>query len=368
MSNRRRTPTETLDVSPPGETLREMLEERSMSQADLARRMGRPLKTINEIINGKAAITSDTAVELEVVLGVSADFWTARESRYRNAVARSEQAARHAAAAEWAARFPGRQMVKYNWISDEKEPAARVKEMLSFFAVATEAQWQQTYSSLSVAYRTSTAFTADDFALTAWLRRGEIEASRLQLASFTEPLFREALDHIRRLTITTPKVFVPAMTEACAAAGVAVAFVPALPKSPVSGATRWLSADAALVQLSVRYKSDDHLWFTFFHEAAHVLLHKKRQVFLEFGGSDGTEEHEANAWARNFLLPEPAYRSFVHARQFTASAIRSFAAQVGVAPGIVVGRLQHDEHILYSSHNDLKQRFEWIAPASVTAS
>ena len=61
-------------VSPPGETLAETLEEIGMSQSDLARRMGRPLKTINEIVQGKAAITADTALQLERVWNIPASF------------------------------------------------------------------------------------------------------------------------------------------------------------------------------------------------------------------------------------------------------------------------------------------------------
>ena len=54
----------------PGEVLVEALEERDMTQAELARRMARPLKTISEIATGKAAITPETAIQLERALGI----------------------------------------------------------------------------------------------------------------------------------------------------------------------------------------------------------------------------------------------------------------------------------------------------------
>ena len=68
---------------PPGDVLLEALEERSMTQAELAGRMGRPLKTINEIVKANAAITPDTAIQLERALGVSAQFWNGLEANYR---------------------------------------------------------------------------------------------------------------------------------------------------------------------------------------------------------------------------------------------------------------------------------------------
>jgi HTH-type transcriptional regulator / antitoxin HigA len=69
-------------VSHPGETLVEILSEKSMSQAELARRLGRPKKTVNEIIQGKSGITSDTALQLEKVLGIPAGFWVNRQRYY----------------------------------------------------------------------------------------------------------------------------------------------------------------------------------------------------------------------------------------------------------------------------------------------
>lgn len=78
-------------ISAPGVTLFDILEERTMTQADLAQRTGRPLKTINEIIKGKAAITSETAIQLERVLGTPAAFWNQRETNYRAYLARQKE-------------------------------------------------------------------------------------------------------------------------------------------------------------------------------------------------------------------------------------------------------------------------------------
>lgn len=75
-------------VTPPGDTLAELLEERKMTQSELAQRMGRPIKTINGIIRGKKAITAETAVQLERVLGAPASFWLSREQRYQEYRAR----------------------------------------------------------------------------------------------------------------------------------------------------------------------------------------------------------------------------------------------------------------------------------------
>jgi HTH-type transcriptional regulator / antitoxin HigA len=351
------TPSE---VSPPGDTLRDLLDERGISQADLATRMGRPTKTISEIVNGKAAITPETALELELVLGVGADFWNSREKAFRAYLARLEQEKELAKAFAWCKKFPLRDMAKLGWIRREDDPASCVRQLLGFFGVASSEQWETTYSLQAVAFRRSSAFQVDTWALSAWLRQGVIEADKVDTAPYEKNRFIEALGVARSLTREPPAVFQQALTVCCALAGVVTVFVPELPRSRASGATRWLGTSKALVQLSLRYRTDDHLWFTFFHEAAHILLHGKRLIFIEDNGRDENhEEAQANRWAAEFLIPPADYQLLVDSDDFSLERITSFAISIGIAPGIVVGRLQHEGVIPHSFGNSLKRRFEW---------
>ncbi|MBF0477285.1 MAG: ImmA/IrrE family metallo-endopeptidase [Deltaproteobacteria bacterium] len=113
----------------------------------------------------------------------------------------------------------------------------------------------------------------------------------------------------------------------------------------MNGFTRWLSPTKALIQQSLRHKRDDHLWFTFFHEAAHILLHGRKEKFLEFNGQEGGKEQEANEWARNYLIPLSEWRSFIARNSFTKKSIKSFAHQLEISPGIVLGRLQREKYV-----------------------
>jgi len=353
------------EVSPPGETLRELLEERGIPQAELALRMGRPRKTISEIINGKAALTHETALQLELVLGVPANFWNARERAYRAHLAALEENKRLESEAAWCSNFPVKQMADLGWVKRHAEKSARVREVFSFFGVVSSDQWTELYSEVAVAFRTSTKVEADRFSLGAWLRFGLREAQRVEAAPFDRSKFEGALAIARTLTRKDPEAFVPALRSACAAAGVVVMFVPELPRSRASGATRWVTPDKALIQLSLRYRTNDHLWFTFFHEAAHLLLHGKRLIFIESNGSNGAlEEAEANTWAADWLIPAAEYTKFVELHQFTEQPVRQFAKRIDIAPGIVVGRLQHDGLIKHSQLNNLKVKLGWAASAA----
>jgi HTH-type transcriptional regulator/antitoxin HigA len=348
------------EVSPPGETLREFLEERGLSQAELATRMGRPRKTISEVVSGKAAITHETALQLELVTGIPAEFWNARERKYRAYLAALDERHRLEQEAKWCARFPLNQMRKLGWIRGHSDKSGAVHELLSFLGVVSSEQWEELYSQYAVAFRRPQSFAPDSYSLGAWLRRGLIESLPIATEPFNRERFTSVLTEARGLTREAPHIFAPALTASCAAAGVAVVFVPELPKSRASGATRWLTPEKALIQLSLRYRTNDHLWFTFFHEAAHILLHGKKLIFIEVN-SDGAsnEEQEANQWAADFLTPRLEYDSLVASQAFDEQTVSEFAARIGIASGIVVGRLQHDGHIPHNKLNWLKERLTW---------
>jgi HTH-type transcriptional regulator / antitoxin HigA len=347
-------------VTPPGETLEEVLVERGMTQAELAVRTGRPTKTINEIVKGKAAITPETALQFELVLGIPSSFWNAREQLYREALARAREKESHEKQIDWLKQIPYREMVKLGWLEDRKESGEKVEELLRYFGVASAASWDDLWGQTQVSFRRSPSFKGEPGSVAAWLRKGRIESFHLKTSNFSASGFREALGEIRALTGELPEEFASLVVTKLSKGGVKLVFVPELPRTCAWGAARWLTQTTPLIQLSLRYKTDDHLWFTLFHEAAHILLHGKRTVFVDADGvADAGEEHEANAFARDFLIPSADYEKFLRRRSVSCVEIQRFAMDLGIAPGIVVGRLQHDGKLRRDSCNDLKIPVGW---------
>lgn len=348
-------------VTPPGETLLETLEFIGMSQAEFAERTGRPKKTINEIIHGKAAITPETALQFEKVLGVSASFWINREQNYQEWLAREDERSAFEKLLAWIDQFPVKEMVNLGWIERHDDPVNQLNELLRFFGIASPNRWNAVTDDLSLAFRRSQAYKSEPVIISTWLRKGEIEAKGIDCEPFDADKFRKTLDEIRSLTNESPDVFVTRIVELCAKAGVAVVFVHELRKLRTNGATRWLTPNKALIQLSLLYKTDDHLWFTFFHEAGHILLHGKRDIFLEEDNMKSDKEDEANRFAADLLIPSIAYREFQpRGNHFSKAEIVAFANSIGIAPGIVVGRLQHDGRIPMQNCNDLKRKLQWV--------
>ena len=341
----------------PGEILLEALQDRDMTQSELAQRLGRPLKTVNEIVKGKTAITSETAIQLERALGISARFWTNLETQYRDTLARQQAQAELEAQADWADRFPIAELVRHRLIERGPTRAATLANLLSWLGVSSPAAFDRVAAATT--YRASPAFTASPEAVGAWLRWGELQAAPINAAPFDARHFREVLAEIRPLTRREPfaQVF-QGVQGMCADAGVIVVLAPELSGTHLSGAARWLGSKA-VIQLSLRHKSDDQFWFTFYHEAGHILSGGRRRDFVD--GADVVDaqsdasERVADQFARDILLPPEDYGRFLEAGDFTRNAVRAFAEAQSVAPGIVAGRLERDKRVEPGQLRSLKK-------------
>lgn len=354
-------------VSPPGDTILDLLEERGWTQQQLADRLGYSLKHVNQLIKAKVPLTEDAAIRLQNVLGAPVGFWLTREAQYRERVAMQDAAERQTGMVPWLERFPIKEMMDIGVLSkrrvDAKSKPSLVGELLSFFGVASPDQWDSQYGCMELAFRRSREDQADVAAISAWLRMGERIAEKLDGPAYDEARLKAALVEIRGLTCQTPQEFQPRMQRLLHEAGVAFVLVPTLPRTHVSGVARWLHARRPLIQLSLYGKLNDRFWFSFFHEAAHILLHsqQKKSVFLDDPSkaeSSSTEEREANAWARDFLI-EPGSAAALTDIPHTKPSIIRFARSIGVHPGIVVGRMQHDGLLDVRWLNDLKVSFNF---------
>jgi HTH-type transcriptional regulator/antitoxin HigA len=358
-------------VSPPGDTILDFLEERDWTQQQLADRLGYSLKHVNQLIKAKVPLTEDAAIRLQNVLGASVGFWLTREAQYRERMALLDAAERQIAMVPWLERFPIKEMMDAGALGkrrvDAKSKPQLVGELLGFYGVASPAQWETQYECMQLSFRRSREDQADVAAISAWLRMGEKVVEKLDGPPYDETRFKTALTEIRGLTSLQPNEFQPRMQQLLHEAGVAFVLVPALPRAHVSGVARWLNAHRPLIQLSLYGKQNDKFWFSFFHEAAHILLHgrQKKSVFLDDptkSGSLSKEELEANAWARDFLIPTKLAAAMASLPK-TKAAVTKFARSIGVHPAIVVGRMQHDRLLDVTWLNDLKVSFVFKAKA-----
>ena len=356
---------------PPGEYLEEVIDRLGMTKDELAKRMARPASKLSPIFKGDKAITPDTALQLEKVVGVSAHIWLGLEAEYRLALARQQELneqRRLKEEAKLVSSFCYRELVRLGVVARRTQPPEKVQELQKFFGVAS-------LSSVLEVRRYQAAFRCGKSrkygrcsqALTAWMRLGEIEAQKIPCSPFSRPLFQSSLQTIRGMTLQAPKDFETPLHEILAETGIAMVLCPSFPGTKAHGATFWLGREKAVLMLSLRGKWADIFWFSLFHELGHLLLHDRQNVFIE---DDYTApdmqmmEAEADRFAADRLIPPREYANFVGRHVFYPDAIEAFASSLGIDPGIVVGRLQYDGHLKNEWRNDLRTRYEWPQPAT----
>ena len=343
---------------PPGETLAEVLEERGMSQVELARRADLTPKHINRIINGHVPISADVAVRLERVTDVSARLWMNLEANYQERLARLDDTALEADL-PLLDELPIAAMVRLGILTEGLGDADRLREVLMYLGVANRRAWHRTLGSLEASFRMSEARSYDPGAVGVWLRMGEIKAAEIGCAPWDRSRFLGVIGQVRSLTREQdPAVWQPWLVELCASAGVAVVPLPEVQGAGTSGAARWLTPRKGLIQLSTRGKWSDTFWFSFFHEVARILDQAKRPIFLSGDMEGSVAERKADQHAQMLLIP-PHRAAELRGLRYP-SDVQAFADSVGLHPGIVVGRLHRDGLWEHSRGNDLRQPLRFM--------
>jgi HTH-type transcriptional regulator / antitoxin HigA len=347
---------------PPGYTLEDTLEAMGMTQKELAARTSLTEQTITRIIHGKQPITAETANRLEMVTGVDASMWNGLEARYRERLAKLEDAQKFAQDVAWLDTIPIDALIKRNVIPNTKDKGELVKNALSFFGVSNVSAFQSLITRKGIAARKSTRIKSDPGALAAWLRLGEIRANKADCAPYDKARFVKVVHEIRKLTVEDPEVFVPQMVNLCRDSGVALILEPEIPKAPWYGASYWINPKKAMILLNLRGKREDQFWFSFFHETAHII-HDNRDTMCVSDGDSYTSdpvELRANEFAANLLIPESFNTKIAQLK--SDSEVKEIANEIGVSTGIVVGRFRFLTKRFTMFHN-LNTTFVWGNPA-----
>ncbi len=346
----------------PGDYLEEVLEMRGMKKRDIAERLDITVKTISQIINRKAYITPEMSLQFERVLGISASIWNNMSSSYRLFEARIDENKELEKNVSWLKCFPIKDLQHYGLLPDFANKKDILEALLAFFGVSSPEVWDLHYKRMlkNVCCKKSEVYHDNIYHMASWMRAGELAAQKITTKPYSKDLLKKQIQIIRGLTVQKVETFENKMVKLCADAGVALVFVPEFDKTHIWGITKWIGTDKAMILMSLRYKTNDHFWFTFFHEAGHILLHGKKDIFIDSKKTDKSEqETNANDFSANIMIPQNEYLEFIKMNDFSLSGIIRFANKTGIHPGIVVGRIQHEALVSYSDNNQLKVKFEF---------
>jgi plasmid maintenance system antidote protein VapI/Zn-dependent peptidase ImmA (M78 family) len=352
-------------ASPPGDTISRLAAAENVPLHSLAARIGLEEDVFAGLMDGRVRICDEIASTLSAELGASPQFWLKRYSQFLADKARVARAAPEPSPSTWGQLFPARDLRELGWLPKGSRGERLTQDILNFFGCDSIDDWTERYSTGigQVAFRTSFAFEADEMATLAWLRVGEIQCESIALRNFSPNDFKAKLSDLKRLSaFKHPSVFFPKLQQACADHGVALVSSRTPKGCRASGAT-WKSVKGnPVILLSFRYLSEDHFWFTFFHEAAHVILHGTDHISVD--GADPSPlgssifEHEADCFAQDALIPSQIRNEMLSATPTRLHA-RRIARLAGVTPGIIVGQLQKAGVLAPNQLNDLKRRYRW---------
>jgi HTH-type transcriptional regulator/antitoxin HigA len=339
-------------ATPPGATIKEQLNDRGMSQKEFAARMDMSEKHISKLINGDVRLTPEVAVRLEMVLGVPAKFWNNLEAVYREKLIKVEAENAMDADEALARQLPYSEMAKYGWVPETRDSKEKVIYLRKYFEVVKLSLLEKNQIT-RIACRRLAVTEKSDLALLAWVQEAKLKARNIKTLPINIKGLMDIIPEIRKMTVLNPEEFCPKLLKMLSECGIALVFLPHLKGSFLQGAS-FIDGNKIVVGLTARGKDADKFWFSLFHELAHIILG-------HIGQADGTTEEDEKAadfWSRDTLIPEDAFLEFEQRRNYSASNICEYAKQLGIAPGILVGRLQNEGCIKHSMLNDLKEHYE----------
>lgn len=291
----------------PGITLREKLEEMGMSVKEFALRTTKPEKTINAVLNGSSAVTPDMSVAFEQITMIPAHLWLNLQRNYDEYVARQkrEEICKDPNTIEWARLFPYTAMAKLGWVSETRVMEEKIMNLFSFFKITSVKAWEDYYlkQELKSAFKLSLAHTKYPYSISAWLRQGELLAKKTVIKNaYSEALLREKLP-LMILIMKNESASPMELIDCCSESGVKLVYIDHIPHAPVNGCARWIG-ETPSIQITKGGSELSAFWFTFFHEVGHILLHGKKDVFLEdkaYFSQQSEKEAEADAFAQRIL-------------------------------------------------------------------
>ena len=295
----------------PGVTVKEWLEEREMSVKEFAIRLDRTEQFVLSLIGCKTSVTPDLALALEYVTGISAEFWLNKQQGYDLYLLRKLKVRKEVMQKTWLSTIPVGEMNANGWMEEGTENP--VGKMLHYYGHSSVAAWKNYFfhQRLKVAFRISLEGTINPYALSAWLRRGEIQAWDMYLDEpYSKEALKKKLPEIVSLLLHPCEDVMDVLPEWLGKIGIKLFYTEPLTGVPIKGASRWIYGHPC-IQLPKTQETYDNFAYTVLHELGHIYLHGKKEIFLENVGylpedpeAYNKKEAEADAFARKWIASD----------------------------------------------------------------
>ena len=348
----------------PGETIADLLEERGITQKELAQRAGVSEAFLSDVIHGKKDISKGLAMGLEYAVGVPSSFWLNLQANYdaelmsflEEESIEEEERSVLSVISEVVDFLKKRSIIGKDWTQEQT-----IIELRKFFRVSR-------LTGLSTlaptgAFRMSDRAAVNPYVLGAWLCLCKAQSSdKLIDASFDLDCVNELVLDIKTVMLNNHGDFRKDLTELLRKCGIDFSIVHNFRGAPVHGYIAGKDDGTYQLVLTLRGAYADIIWFSLFHELGHIVngdVTKTGSYIDTEGSADEKREKAADAFASDALLNRESYLAFVENGDFSYSAIHNYAKEQRVPPFIVIGRLQKEGIIPWNWYQKYKLRYKW---------
>lgn len=348
----------------PGETIADVLEERNITQVELAARTGVSTAYVSKVIAGKKDISSNFAMALEYALGVPKSFWLNLQANYEAELLELKESA-SVTEGEHEAFRALKEVIKY--LRNAKIIPVSQNEIDTIISLRKALQMSNIANLGTLvapgALRVAANSTVDPFVMGAWLRLCQIRGERKSIDTRFTPDCLDTLVAELKTIMTTPHADLQAeLTRVMARYGIKFSVVKNFRGAPVHGFISQDNEGKYQMVLTIRGAYADIFWFSLFHELGHIVngdVSKSSRFIDSLGNQNAEQEIAANEFAGRMLLNPEEYEAFDLKGDYSITAIQKFAEKQKVAPYIVIGRLQREERIPYKWYSGYKVRYKW---------
>lgn len=347
----------------PGYYIDEIIEEMGITQEEFAIRLGTTPKTISKLVNGETGISNDLALKLASLLNSSTEMWLNLQKSYDAKMLELQEDEQLKNQVDLIKQIDYSYFVKLGFLPDTRSAIEKIKNLCSFLSVARLGIFLE--KDYNVSYRNGIRDENQKNILNAnvWVETVTKIARDTITKKFDLKKFNAVISEIAGMTLEPFAEIIEDVKKRLADCGVVLVLLPYLKDSGLHGFVKWLDKGKAVIAISDRRKSIDTFWFTFFHEARHVQQKKIKQINFTWKDSDSVisdDETDADTFSQSMLIPIDKYHVFLARNIFTVSSVKQFALEINRHPGIVVGRLQSDKKVPYTSFlNELKTSIEF---------
>ena len=342
----------------PGETLQEVLEDREMTQKELAIRTGMTEKHISTVLSGKKNISPSFAKKLDYALGIETEFWMNLQANYERELLEFEEL-NNISEQEVCVLKNLKEVittwVSFGWLEENSNEANTVLDVRKIFGMSN--LLDTTKMKYAAAYRAQTKNIVDPYVLFAWQRMCEILTDNIDVAEEVDiDKLRKRIPDIKDVMFLRANHIQKKLTSIFAECGIAFRIVPNFKGAPVQGFIKKKEDGSLILCMTIRQKFADIFWFTLFHEIAHILNGDTKSIFVDFSTVSSEMETKADKLAGEMLIDSEAYKKFLSNKKYTTTkGIAEFAETQKVRDYIVQGRLMKEEVIPWNA----RPRYEW---------